>query len=367
MFTILSFFGSNFLTRIPQGYGIVYSGVSSEVTDIKKCTGLTVVVTLEAFVGVLFAGMCGAVIYAKVSRVQSFAQVNFSDPVVIRYGSGVSNHLPRHADGEISDDESEDDESKIRSPCPVLEFRIVNKMSSVTRGEILDAHLQVVASIDASQACPTAVPHATRKRRRGRRRSRWVHTTQRSSSGRGSALPSTLSTVDRLTSVHPATHQAFEEDPTGHLVPRRIFAKLDIESQEHPFFKRIWMVRHILDENSPLLRAHARQMLKENNGLWPKDLNCADGVRAAVSFDQILVSLSGTSNADANAVYSQHVYYFCDVSIGYRFANMLYRDSDGSLVVDNHLINDVTVQAGGGGESFRTVHGPGSLMDMEVL
>jgi hypothetical protein len=92
-------------------------------------------------------------------------------------------------------------------------------------------------------------------------------------------------------------------------------------------------------------------MVCRNGGYWPRELNSYDGVRAAVSFEQILVSMTGTSNADANTVYSQKVYDFADVSVGYRFANMLYRHTgDASLQVDTRLLNDVTEQAGGGGE-----------------
>jgi predicted GNAT family acetyltransferase len=40
-----------------------------------------------------------------------------------------------------------------------------------------------------------------------------------------------------------------------------------------------------------------------------------------------------------------------DVNVGYRFANVIYRDmGDGSLGVDHTIINDVLEQVGGGAE-----------------
>ena len=82
----------------------------------------------------------------------------------------------------------------------------------------------------------------------------------------------------------------------------------------------------------------------------------------------MLVSLSGTSNADANSVYAQKVYDFSDVNIGYRFVNQLYRDvDDGMLRVDTRLINDVQEQAGGGGEALSTDTTGNLLTDMWVL
>jgi hypothetical protein len=147
---------------------------------------------------------------------------------------------------------------------------------------------------------------------------------------------------------------ALDLDPSGKFLPKRIFCKLDFESQEHPFFKRIWQVRHVLDHNSPLLKQEAKEMIRLNGGCWPRELNNPEAVRASIHFDQILVSLSGTSNVDANPVYAQKVYDFVDMCIGYSFCNMLFRDNDGGIQVDPHLLNDVTEQEGGGGELLET-------------
>ena len=81
--------------------------------------------------------------------------------------------------------------------------------------------------------------------------------------------------------------------------------------------------------------------------------------------------MSGTSNADANSVYAQHIYHFSSVNVGYRFCNVLYRDeTDGSLHLDKRLLNDVTEQAGGGGEPFNSPMRQASIKhstDMEIL
>ena len=341
------------------GYGLVFSGISATEPDVHKCTGITILVTFEAFVGVLFASMCGAILFAKVSRTQSYAQVIYSDPIAIRYGSGVA--IEQDLEGD--DDHSVED-ANMRIPCPVLEFRLNNRMHSIVGGEIIDATLNVVASIDANQAFPSTVKRDGVRRRRGRKgKRRTGRTSARRNSlktGTVERIPIARSTVEMnssggaLVGLHQddaVALQSYVEDPTGHLVPRRIFSKLEIESPEHPFFKRVWFVRHKLDQHSPLLRTRVREMIKQNGGYWPFELNSHKGVRAAVHFDQILVSLTGTSNADANSVYSQKVYDFVDVNVGYRFVNQLYRDpADGCLLVDSRLINDVAEQAGGGGE-----------------
>lgn len=261
-------------------------------------------------------------------------------------------------------------------PCPVLEFRLANRLNWVQGGELLDATLNIVACIDASQVCRT-VQNALRRRRHGKKGKRGGPRTRGTGPGllraRSqaalkreekneilskklkkpplSSVPSIMSLLrSHQESVSRQTHQEFEE---GDLVPHKIFSKLEVESPDHPFFKRAWTACHKLDKYSPLLKTSAREAIKNNGGFWPPELNTAEGVRSSIQFDQILVSFSGTSNADANSVYAQKVYDFVDVNVGYRFANLLYRDlHDGSVHVDSRLINDVVEQAGGGGEDL---------------
>lgn len=315
---------------------------------------------MEAFFGITFSSLCGAVLFAKISRVASFAQVSFSDPIVVRYGEGLVEEV------ESSDDEGEEkkppsdvegfNQSKLH--CPVFEFRILNRLYAQHGGEIIDASLNVVASLDESQAAHAVKNAARGTRRRGKKGKR--RNLQRSRSkedGTGSFLIPNRHNVgmgsEHLQSlVRQSKIQKMDEDPSGEFISKKIFAKLDMDSFEHPFFKRVWLVRHVLDHHSPILKQEARELVRLHGGHWPRELNNADGVRASIHFDQILVSLSGTSNVDSNSVYAQNVYDFCDLCVGYRFVNALFRDSDGSIGVDPVVLNDVTAQYGGGAEDL---------------
>lgn len=102
----------------------------------------------ESFVGVLFAGVTGAIIFSKVARVQSIAQVLFSYPICIRYGTGVMETAGTGIDDD--EDEDEDEENNAESPtlpCPILEFRVINSLAGEKGGEILNATVNVVASV----------------------------------------------------------------------------------------------------------------------------------------------------------------------------------------------------------------------------
>jgi hypothetical protein len=367
--TFMDAYSLSWTTFCSVGYGVVHPAVSATEPDRWKCVGMTIFITMEAFTGILFASMCGAILVAKVARIQSFAQVNFSDPIVIRYGSGVSIDKEEREkdDPEIENSMLEREEHVEHIPPPIMEFRINNRLHSIAGGEIIDASVNIIASIDASQACPTLASNKNMKRKGGGKKKkirRVNHTGKKGtilstdpgpSSPTPRVEPLSLGGFMRSVSLNKTSNHAIGEDPTGHLVPRRIFAKLEVEAPDHPFFKRTWILRHELNENSPLLKAHARQLMRLNQGYWPRQLNTHQQVRDAIHFDQILVNMVGTSNADVSTVSAQHAYDFSDLCVGYRFVNQIFHDPyNGTLQLDTKLINDVTVQVGGGGEELST-------------
>jgi len=436
------------------GYGLVYPQVSTVYEEQRRCAGVKMVCSLEAFLGVLFSGLCGAVLFAKVNRVQAHAQVMFTDPMVVRYGSGIAPDMHDEStvggDGSVvmmvGDGDGGDDndgnrggslkdgrregidfgnavagipptssaEQTNRWPCPVLEFRIINKLAHTLGGEIMDATLQCSASIDEAHACPfvrnaVRARHGRSRNKRNKVRDKGGghrhkkdkekkarHTrngtfdsslyaeggpelhTGRDQSGevsgltRASTAMSTTSSDtgsdseadDDVALLNPSLvetakqHQEVVEDTCsgGGLVPRRIFSKIHVQPDTHPFFKRVWLVRHVLDETSPLLTKEAQALVQANDGFWPDVLNNHEAVRKSIAFNTILVSLSGTCNTNASTVFAHKTYDFVDVCIGYQFANVLYRDrTTGALKVDKNILNDVREQYGGGGEPFENI------------
>jgi hypothetical protein len=334
---------------------------------------------------ITFCFIPGAILFLKVSRIQSFAQVAFSDPILIRYGTGVQiTDYDQDDDGKLNDDN--DPEHYLNQPneskcgCPILEFRIVNRMNHIVGGELIDCCINIVASVDAKQTSGLSETTNTRKRRRRRGRK------GKAGPNRGSVTrrrgkddndddddddsdedseneQANIANLKKMGLMEGGgnhgivssmrSNNEVAHDWEQHDGPRRVFIKVEPESMDHPFFKRVWLIRHVLNEESPILNCNARDMLKRNNGYWPKELNNPKGIRASIHFDTLVVSFSGLSNADANSVYAQHIYDFGDVSVGYSFCNMLYRDlDDEQLFVDMTLINDVMEQNGGGGEEL---------------
>jgi hypothetical protein len=339
-------FALSWTTFSTVGYGSTYPALGHENNNPTNCMFITAICSLESFIGVLYSGFCGAILFGKVLRIQSHAQVIFSDPIVIRYGSGV--------DSPVDEDEEEYTETgKKKIPCPVLEFRIINRLFNDAGGEIIDASLNVVASIDADDAENLDSIHDSLR-----------YSNRASSLSDSSHDASSINEVAhrfieklKLKSGHSG-HTALEEDPSTRIVNKKIFSKMFLEASDHPFFKRVWLVRHVLDENSPILKRKARRSIRKCGGYWPENLNSYQGVHESLAFNQILVSLNGVSNVSASDVYAQKIYDFVDVNVGYQFVNLLYRDGD-VLKVDTDLINDVKEQNGGGGEPLTFLPGEG--------
>lgn len=351
-------FALSWTTFSTVGYGSTYPALGHENNNPTNCLFITVICSLESFLGVLYSGFCGAILFGKVLRIQSHAQVIFSDPIVIRYGSGVQQQ------GHMDDDDTDDDEDPKKMPCPVLEFRVVNRLFGEVGGEIMDASLNVVANVDANDADPSlrdALDSDIQRYNRSREDMNQSYTADSTSethsdSGRLSSSDSKRAGAfvksSRMLSnmLHKREHRAVDEDPSARLVNKRIFSKMLIEASDHPFFKRVWLGRHVLDDTSPILKPKVRRQIRRNNGYWPERLNSHEAVRDSLQFNQILVSLNGVSNVSASDVYAQKIYDFVDINVGYQFVNILYKDTDGTLKVDTDLINDVREQEGGGGE-----------------
>jgi hypothetical protein len=294
---------------------------------------------------VLYSGFCGAILFGKVLRIQSHAQVTFSDPIVIRYGPGVISER----------DEYDNDDSGPEKgiPCPVLEFRIINRLYGETGGEIMDATLSVVGNVNADDSDPNLSDQQSSRTGDSGRSLDSMSDTASATTDSFRIRQNSASLhrfFDPIMTIGRRDHHTIDEDPSARLVSKHIFSKMHIEAGEHPFFKRVWLARHILDDQSPILKPRIRRQIRRNGGNWPDRLNSYSGIRESLQFNQILVSMNGVSNISASDVYAQKIYDFVDINIGYQFVNVLYRDVDGSLGVDKDLINDVHEQNGGGGE-----------------
>ena len=297
-----------------KGYGNIYPEVR------KECGLANFFGVIESFVGVLYAGFCGAIMFGKVSNVYSRATVIFSNVCVVRYGRGIFKN--NSVDDDDEDDDNVDDDGKtktmvtprnegvdvIETPgifkerstslmlqrlrCPILLFRIVNQKANGKDGNLLNLNLNAVSIIEIKTG----------------------------------------------------------EDGAAGL--RRQFRSLDIQPQSVSIFDRTLYVGHILNEDSPLLNMKTRRLIKRNKA-WPADLNTHEKIRGVLEFQQIVISLEAISASSKSTVYADKTYPVECLKIGWKFVDMTYKvegNSSSPYHVDLSLVNRIMEQEGGGGE-----------------
>jgi hypothetical protein len=391
-------FSLSWTTFSTVGYGSTYPSLSTEHDHRgdPRCTFISFLTSFEAFVGVMYVGFTGGIIFAKVTRITQRAKVQFSDPLLVKFGAGVdagmglddnSQEIQR---GEDLNENNTDDleanavetakQAKCPSPFPVLEFRLANELHNIAAGEVIGSQVNAVVVIEGQQdgeqvgdALAKQIKaerlKRTMKARKGSKQGsnlfaasseHSIHSDQTSSTDKtstrsGTSPTSYLQTI--TTKTFGSKKMKIDEDEGGGsvIVPRMIFSKLSLDHSEHPFFKRLWTFRHTISGESPLLSTTAKQRIMENGGLWPKEWNNSQAVSNAIRFNQIIVSFTGVSNISAADVYKQKVYDYVDLVVGYQFVNPLYRGKSGKLKVDMFLINDVVEQNGGGGEPLNVI------------
>ena len=367
------------------GYGNIYPTTGASTYYVPTgCVGVGAFASFEAYLGVLYAGFVAAILFRKVLRSQNYAQALFSDPVVVRFGreeledghegsetrdnvkdkDELLNTVPDVELGRLSSislmtvGEEEIDDASYCIPCPLLEFRIVNRLHDIKAGEIVEAKLDCVAILDHlhSELSSGDVDNSTPGQLRTKQRSMPSIRKSLSDSpiNRSHAIKQRSSFAELANAIREANKK--EERDAFHDPDSKepnVFTSISLEANTHPNFNRTWYGRHRLDETSPLLSPAVRSRIRKAGGYWPSDMNNYQSIKNSLHFRHILVCISGTSNATATTVYAQKVYDLVDVNVGYRFVPMNYHADDGSLKTDAYLLNAVCMQRGGGAEPFQ--------------
>ncbi len=279
-------FALSWTTFTTVGYGRI-----SPPGDHAGCYGVRFICSIEAIMGMGFVSMCSGIFYAKLLRFIGSAPVTFSSTLCVQYGKGLTGtaHIsdsPSFNKGEA--DELNDDgyylgippssPNKSFNPYPVLEFRIVNNRANCPPGknEIWDAQVNAIVELPLEQC----------------------------------------ETTDRRNSL------PLDQYPTN----KTINCNLKLSPSFHPNFCRIWFLRHVLDESSPLLKEEVRIRLKER-GRWDAKLNNYQDIRKSlVEFNSIRIMMSGSSALSKGEVYAEKMYAYDDVFIGWKLVGVCFED-----------------------------------------
>jgi len=300
-------------------------GTTSPISE-PGCNLLRYVLAIEAFLGILFAGLCSSIFYSKVSRLNAKAPVTFSNAVCLQYSAGrtkphiAHNKTVHEAEYDDSEREQAVNGNGLTVPYPYLEFRVVNDRANLSDNaavEILNCKLDC-----------------------------FVMTVRKEDS------------IDSSPEEQGAAVTTYD---------------LPIESPELPLFIHGWVVRSILNEHSPVLKESIREKIVELGG-WPSDVNDPESIRESLSLDlfSVFIGFTGTSNLTASTVSTLKVYKPQDIYIGWRFAKVVALTIDTAQTtkakmmhlikrkknikgrfgvrIDHKLVHHISPQTGGGNE-----------------
>lgn len=379
-------FGSNCLIPIlsillyKTGYGLISPATGANTVfledpnyfeDENYCLFISFLLSFESLVGVLFVSFCSAVMFGKLTSFQTQASCIFSSLMVVEYGD---------KDGEEEEDEKDEyGETKETSsiyPYPTITFRIVNLLHSQNRGEILDASVNVVATIEAKNAIIGIknekifsdalvnrkkpfhadssrsdilvssmerlknISHGAQQMLKKRSRSKQGFTRTTIPHVHDFFSHGDSETINSAYSDDPTSSDRFSELRDDDICiqvekpdqPNMVFASLKVSPSQHPFFRSTWQVVHTLDGESPLLTKKVRKLVRKSKG-WPKALNSHNAIKDAIHFDNILVTFKGTSNISGTSVFDQVTYKMDSLRIGFEFKSVLMQNVDGSISV----------------------------------
>ena len=145
-------FALSWTTFTTVGYGNTYPATGTDlVISSAHCSAVVFLCTFESFLGLIFAGMCAAILFGKVNRVQSHAHITFANAVCLQYEELHTNILiDSDASDSDCDDSEEDADTSVKGDnigevkedrrktlnrtdfmdqfwgCPVLKFQVVN-------------------------------------------------------------------------------------------------------------------------------------------------------------------------------------------------------------------------------------------------
>lgn len=264
------------------GFGHVFP---SQTNKAFECRILEFVLSMESFFGVLYASFCGAIIYARIRNLLEKANVLFSEVICIKYS---------------------------QSAYPILELRIINERINRKGGEIFNGHVNCTVSRD-------------------------MDVVGSKNKGMGDSKDGSLRfSQEAIRKINEKATSPAQDDPsvfynTEDCAP----VELNITQPHYPYFKRTWWIRHELNEHSKLLKPEFRRLCKIH-GVWPTHMLNPSQIRESmIDFDELTVTLTGTSASNGQQVYAKKIYSFAHLVVGFKFVHMVYKDEKSHLLKYN--------------------------------
>lgn len=423
-------FELSWTTFTTVGYGVV--APSGDPDDDDNCYGIRFACSLFAFMGLLFNSLSAAIFFSKLERVLTRASVTFSSSACLEFGQAAAftrgskgvygqfwmknNSMRSLASINTEASKSSRPVCTVGSlgaiqelagaqstvPFPFLEFRIVNDHANYKNRAIRNAAVTAMVQLDAKDAESIARGLSKRSNSAAGTFREYVtmasttHSNSKESLTKNGQRPTspTSNNENNPTRRAPSNHRQKRGGLTESIIAKaiivqesdsgegkgngpegRVYYPLNLEPNEHPYFRRVWYIRHTLNAKSPLLKTEVREKIKADGSWDPTRSSYQDVLSSLVDFHRIRITFKGTSAASNSLVFAQKVYTIEDVYVGWQFGQIFYekerwmwfrklwrgakmRDEheeedgadDSNLMLDKRLIHDILPQPGGGQE-----------------
>ena len=369
-------FALSWTTFTTVGYGMTYTSTASDFgdSDPHECSWVVFLCISEAFMGLLYAGMCAAILFGKVNRVQSHANIMFCNAVCLQY--------EEVEDDEFKEDLVDSERSRERAPrtpkLPMLPMR--SQSHNDVAAAFLNANLRYTVPLpDLDKAAPDLDDEENQfnsiEAPQSSDENKFVDQFNGCPILKFQVVNSLCNREggELVDCIMKVVGIKFKGPGDGSITHSQ-YVRVNLVDFEHPFLSRCWHGVHILDASSPLLTEKTRQRIRENNGSWPSHWFDPEIIRSKLEFHDLIVTVAGISNVSAVTVHAYKRYKIGDVLIGFNYAPITFRDIEtGKLEVDLSMINDVREQSGIRGEdlsirrSGSKEFGPGMLNRMSTI
>jgi len=417
-------FELSWTTFTTVGYGLI-----SPSGDDANCYHIRFACALFAFMGLLFNSLSAAISFSKLERVLTRASVTFSSSMCLQFGRAATfvrgskgvygqfwmkNNSMRSVASIETDPSSKSlgsesygsrpsgalksmrETAGAKVPFPFIEFRLVNDHANSKNRAVRNAQVNAMVQISAKDAGKLSRGISRRKSDSGTlREDVFVASKDDMSSFENNENEDNSFTCQgpaglkkersqRRNAVHESLKSSMvakalvvqETDSAGHGIEGRVYYPINLEPSDHPYFRRVWYIRHTLDGHSPLLKESVREKIKKDGGWDPQKYRYQDMLASLIDFHRIRFTFKGTSAVSNALIFSQKIFTIEDLYVGYQFGQIFYEKErwgwlrrlwksqqkkkeepeddtspdDDNLILDKRLIHDILPQQGGGQE-----------------
>jgi hypothetical protein len=112
------------------------------------CQGVRYTLAIDAFLGILFTSVCGAIFYSKIVRLHTQAHVTFNSAICLHYGmhSGITDPVFDVVRSDKPKEHMSCIDKDAVTNFPIIELRCLDDCATAGGGEVIGASLKCIVN-----------------------------------------------------------------------------------------------------------------------------------------------------------------------------------------------------------------------------